>query len=591
MEKKQIVLPSKNYEGAPDENLSLRLNFDTSQNLMREGDRNVIVDINQLFNEERNRSQNYKIFGKIRMVFKNSYSGTSGYGPLKRNLYLVGDGSNSNFSGYIPYNEFAFFRDDLLREKNNPLSGSTPGAFTPNIDLTTETTDHLPITTTNAPYKNWNFYLSYVFSGDTTYPMKYTFSSGNFFSFNSGDGIPFRVTSVGNYFRLTSPVPHGISQGEYITILDNFGGTLTSAVPVENRTFYVNSVGNEVYDSENYVIDLIKSQFTPTTSLSGVIMGKRCLDITDITNTTSKYYVHKHKTLTSVDNYILDDIGFESPIFEDEKKLLFQNSARQEDFLVERNKMEAVLLDFKNPYTLSGITNNLGYTPTELYVTSIFRNDNGYFNYPPKVGFRFNFHNTWVDSHFDGSSSNETTITSTPFVKSGITFNRGNSLPIGTVLIGAFVEYNKKELKERIISESYHKITSPKNLPLPVFDHGQDLPTTFGLASPTNPVGIFYQPHHRVKIRQLSPYIETSNTDQVYGLPENLIYDESEKLWKWRDLYDHGYIDPDGFGTNFPFLNNTHYIKFDINLYLSNEVDFKNKNNGITSFEDIKIDC
>jgi hypothetical protein len=594
MEKKQIVLPSKIYEGSPEENLTLRINFDTSQNLLREGDRNVILDLNELFGQERNDCLNYKIYGKIRMVFKNSYSGTSGYSPLKRNLYLVGDGSDSDFTGYIPYNEFAFLRKDVLREKNIPLSGSTPGSFTPDIKLTTDSIDHLPITPSDAPYKNWNFYISYVFSGDSSFPMKYTFSNGTFFSFNSGDGIVFRVSTVGKYYRLTSPVPHGMSSSEYITILDNFGGTLSSSVNVTGRTFYIDSVGNEVYNSENYVLDILKSQFTPGTTLSAVVLGKRCLDITDINNTTSKYYVHKHKTLTSTEDYILDIAGFESPIFEDEKKLLFQNSARVEDFLVERNRMESVLYDFKSPLTISGITNNFGYTPTDLYITTIFRNDNGYFNYPPKVGFKFNFHDTWLDRHFSGTTSLETTMTSTPFIKSGITFNRGNALTIGTVLTGAFVEYNRKELKERIISESYHKITSPitgSTVPLHVFDHDQSKNSKYPLASVDNLAGLFYQPHHRVKIRQLSPYIETSKTDDIYGLPENVIYDESENLWKWRDLYDHGYIDPDGFGTNFPFLNNTHYIKMDIDLYLRNESDYKNKTDGFTRFKNIKIDC
>ena len=54
-------------------------------------------------------------------------------------------------------------------------------------------------------------------------------------------------------------------------------------------------------------------------------------------------------------------------------------------------------------------------------------------------------------------------------------------------------------------------------------------------------------------------------------------YDDYLKLWKWRDLYDHGYIDVGGNGTNFPFLNDIHYVKSDINFYLFNEVEFKNK--------------
>jgi hypothetical protein len=69
--------------------------------------------------------------------------------------------------------------------------------------------------------------------------------------------------------------------------------------------------------------------------------------------------------------------------------------------------METLLYDFKEPIILSGITNNLGYTPTEVYVGVFLRNGNGYFDYPPKVGYKFNFHDTWIDNHFSGTTSNE----------------------------------------------------------------------------------------------------------------------------------------------------------------------------------------
>lgn len=78
-----------------------------------------------------------------------------------------------------------------------------------------------------APYHNWNIHLSYVYDHDTNYPMKYTLSGNTAFSFVSGDGIPFRVQDNGRTYKLTSPVEHGISAGEYITIS---GGTLNNSI-------------------------------------------------------------------------------------------------------------------------------------------------------------------------------------------------------------------------------------------------------------------------------------------------------------------------------------------------------------------------
>ena len=101
-----------------------------------------------------------------------------------------------------------------------------------------------------------------------------------------------------------------------------------------------------------------------------------------------------------------------------------------------------------------------------------------------------------------------------------------------------------------------------------------------------NPFGIHYQPHHRIKLRQLSPYIENSDTKDIFNIPENKIYDSQDKLWRYRDLYDHGYVDVDGNGTDFPFINGQHYVKADINFYLRNERYYTNKADGLINFLD-----
>jgi hypothetical protein len=80
----------------------------------------------------------------------------------------------------------------------------------------------------------------------------------------------------------------------------------------------------------------------------------------------------------------------------------------------------------------------------------------------------------------------------------------------------------------------------------------------------------------------LSPYLESAATNDIYNLPENVTFDTNEKVWRWRDLYDHGYIDVDGNGTKFPFTNGTHYVRTDINLYLRNERQYNNKPLGLT---------
>jgi len=580
MEKKQIILPSKKFFGSTDEDLNLKISLDESQNLLREGERTIILDTSVLFSKERNESTFYKIHGKLKMIFRNLYSGTTGYQPLKKNLYLIYD-DTINFDGHIPYNEFAFLRTDVKRETNNPVTTSVLSAFTQNIIIKDEN-EHVEIVQSTAPYHNWNICLSYVYSGDTTYPMKYTLTGNTVYNFMAQDGIPFRVTETKKTYIFTSPVHHGINEGEYIVIS---GGTLNNSVPLSGRTFSVISVGDGLFNSEKYILEINKSEIPTGNTLSTVILGKRCINKNKLNETISEYYVHKHKVLTMGDGYILDNIGFESSIWEDEKKLIFKNSAGENNKIVYRNRMESLIYDFKTPFSLTNLTNNLGYLPTDVYVSIIFKNKNGYFDYPYKVGYKFNFHDTWVDHHFSGNTSLETTVPYGSFVKSGITFTSGSTITTGTTLIGAFIEYNKTELKERVVSDAFHKLTSP----LDVFDHNQDDSSTYSGVSVNNKVGLYYQPHYKVKLRELSPYIETSVTNEIFGLPQNAKYFENEGLWKWRDLYDHGFIDPDGFGTNYPFMNNIHYIKNDINFYLRNEQQYTNKQDSLKKI--IRINC
>ena len=439
MKKKQIILPKLRYEGAPELDSQIRIGFDEDKSLLRIDDRNIVIDLTEQFATERSESLRYKLYGKLKMVFRNIYAGASPYRYLRNRLALVSDGSDYNFCGFLPYNEFAFIRDDIFYETTEEQSVNELSGFTNFNFVISGSTEHQTITALIAPQFNWNIYLSYISGRDLNFPMKYTLSGDTVpvLSFLSRDGIPFRVTEDEYKYILTSPVKHGMNQGEYICINNNY--------------YYINSVGNEIYRSEEYVVNILKSQVNNT--IDTLVTGKRCTDIKDIENTTSEYYVHKHKIVTSVNDYILDKVGFESPIWEDEQKILYENAAGENDVLVVRNRMESVLFDFKEPFILSGITNNLGYTPTELYISIIFRNGNGYFNYPPKVGYSFHMHNTWIDEHFDDSNNVfETGLTYTTFNRDGISFNSGNIIPEGTELYGAFVEYNHKELKERIIS-------------------------------------------------------------------------------------------------------------------------------------------
>ena len=130
MKKKTIILPSLRYENAPDVDISLRVGLDEEKSLLRNDDRDVVLDLSVQFATERANSKKYKFYGKMKMIFRNLYLGTTDYRYLKSKLFLESDGSDNCFSGYLPYDEFAFLRKDLYRESINSSTVSSLDGIT-----------------------------------------------------------------------------------------------------------------------------------------------------------------------------------------------------------------------------------------------------------------------------------------------------------------------------------------------------------------------------------------------------------------------------------------------------------------------------
>ena len=91
MEKKTIILPELRYHKSPAVDLSTRIGLESSEELLREGDRSIVLDLEEHFSYERAQSKKYKIYGKLKMIFRNMYSGTTPYGNLAEYLYLFGE--------------------------------------------------------------------------------------------------------------------------------------------------------------------------------------------------------------------------------------------------------------------------------------------------------------------------------------------------------------------------------------------------------------------------------------------------------------------------------------------------------------------
>ena len=121
---KQILLPGKKFWNSEDQDLSIKLDLDTSESLLRLGEKDIVLDLAQLYDKERNECTKYKIYGKLKMVFRNLYTGTTEYTHLQNDLFLNNDGSlTTDFpTGSMSYDEFALLRRDVVREIVNTSS-------------------------------------------------------------------------------------------------------------------------------------------------------------------------------------------------------------------------------------------------------------------------------------------------------------------------------------------------------------------------------------------------------------------------------------------------------------------------------------
>ena len=193
----------------------------------------------------------------------------------------------------------------------------------------------------------------------------------------------------------------------------------------------------------------------------------------------------------------------------------------------------------------------------------------GYFNKPYVngypgllIGWDMNFLDGKDDIWWDNSSpTNKDLGLKTCFYNfSGRTFYYNDSLNVGDIISGDFCEWNDFSMTETVLSNMVHK-----------FSYN---PLLFTNSSPLNfESGYYYQPHFTVPIRAYSTYIEVGDKETVDLIPDWAFYSNTERQWRWRDLYPYGYIDTEGVGVDSPFLNDAHYPFSDI-LFLQVPTSF-----------------
>lgn len=562
----RIVLGSLRYKSAPDVDSSLKVPLIQNTKEIIEFDRTIDIDLEQVYNDERQISSKFRPSAKFQLLFKNTVAGSTNYTPFENNLYYLNttsaaieqcvNGANVMWTGYPQYYEFDFIRNDY-----NVLGYTQPSGTT---NLT-----HINFQPVSASSYNWNFFLSYPFSSVTGQTMFVFFKDdpNTLFTWECQNGIPFIIQNTTiNGDRLISfkcPVKHGLKVGEYAQLSFSYG---------TQNLFQVYSLGLEEYGNEEYVFNIYNVGYTGTT-FNNLTKGtfKRVIDNQNIEDTMSKYYVRKHKILTNVEDAVMVNAGFERNIFGTKKK--YESSGFTPNYQSRvsiKEDSQSYTLSFNTDVVIRDLRDNQMRPLTELFFTVIWK---GYFGWtcspltvsnsaPSQVvvglqqGWEFNlplnsnsYPNSWW---FNIIPYSNTQIPTDYYIKTinnqQYIFYYNRSLKSGDELNGDFCEWNRFEQNERVISNLYHKFKfNPAVFP------------TMGYEFPGNRLGYYYQPHHPITLKVFSDYVENGDPENVVGLPDYAEYSSSINSFVWRDIYDYGYIDSTGRGVNYPFFNGTHY--------------------------------
>jgi len=555
----KILSPAIRFKSAPDVDLSLDVPFSQNSKNITEYDRSRVIDLIDVFDNEREKSILFRPLAKITFLFKNTYVGETNYRPYYENLYYVNaaassrqfcDTGNPNiyWSGYPLYNEF-----DLTRTDND-----TPGYTEPN------TSGHINFVSTSASSYNWNFFISYPYDNVQRAMTAVEPVTGQNLIWNSANGIPFIIYDSSyngqSLISFRSVCKHGLSVGEFVELSPlSYDG---------QNVFQISNLGDGTYGSENFIFSIPNFGYTGNTFLPNTKgTAKRVLDDNNVAATRSEYYVRRNKIISKNSDAVLTNAGFELNPFKVVKQ--YEPSATTPNYISRvsvKEGSQSYNLSFLENITTENLVDNQKRPLSELYFTFQWIGFLGWTSKPTfgtkalKQGWEFNLPTYqgkpspwWTNNPQQLNTNSYTSIQTSSYSKPGTpqrNFYYNNPLTVGDVIDGDFCEWNNSEYQERVISPIYHKITYNEN----VFDIN-----ITGESEEENPLGYYYQVHHPLKIRAFSSYIEEGTPDKVSEIPDWAAYDESIQSFIWRDIYPYGFVDSDGIGVDYPFLNGSHY--------------------------------
>jgi len=528
-----------------------------NERLLPYNDINRIVDAGEVFNNERQSATKYRIIGTIKPIISNvlfNIDGNDSWVTLTSPQFLDDPYDNPD-TGREPITWSESYTTNL-RERDGWF-----GYYDPNF-VASGSCDFIDMNPKREKFsfkpdvngiKRWELTVTYPWSADTTHDLIWD---------NIGGISGLRIVGVDtakvggrNLVLFSTALMHNLAQGDRVRIRGLSDSTL-------DNDYRVIRVGTDNGDLKEYtfsvLIDYVPPSLLPPISplqTPPIIATNSALGITDtrmnrlIGGQESEYYFRLFKKVRTVntninngvlenDDYEIYPTAFASTVYRDEVC----------QFVINEDVETKDLVD------------NLGRPLSELYLTTVktrdFVNVNNPTFTPIKVGVEIGLVEGYDDINIpdirrlhENVGSLNVNPQENPFL---------SPLPLTTnvtindnYFYGDAVDYNRFELIEYTIGRIGHRFNTTNRSRI----HN---PQTYNLPKGPRLEGYFYYPHHLMKIRDFSNYVEQGDTN-TYGIPD-YAEDLGDGRWLWRDLLDIGLNDGQYKTLNYPFLNGAHYL-------------------------------
>ena len=580
------LIGNKRYKLAKDTNTNIQLQLEEKTKPLTEYDIIDIVNLQQVFDDERNKSKKYRFSGKLNIYTTNSLSSgatSTNWDPL---FYGNPPVAPNNWVMQItyPYNSDSNYLINARTPSGTISSNAYRGLQYETLNTTTiNNNDYLTLTGVQTHNLNEGDYI-YLYSS-----INYNSLQGIHKVRNTGiddDNLKKDLT-LDTIIDASSTTPFGF--GNFVRMVDasfddiNFNNSATfflaTSTDISGSTVGSFSFGETIYTTitttspHNLLTnDFVDIRTGNSNLLNGVwrvynVIGssgstkfiiKTALSTTKGTNFTYPIPFPKWRRLdaTPSEYYIRNFEVISSNIYETYPCAFSTNTYSDVSDVRLGTANGTWLFQFNQDINIERLRDNRGATLSQVYYTTTKRAGKNPYDWT-HVNADWDFNHTTTDTSngLEYISLNNPTGIGSIEKSSGrtetIDVNGDIQATLGSRYIGDFVEFNSKELQEKTVSDIIHR---------------------FGVSTDPNGNGYYYKPFKRLDIRKYSSVIETAGpTEVIIDIPENYVTYADGSI-AWKDLLTIGYFEEGKNGVDYPFLNGAHYFYFSNNLYVRTQI-------------------